>query len=448
MLNLPSGAAFILRRLKENGFQGYVVGGCVRDSLLGLTPKDWDICTNALPHQMQAIFRDQHVIETGLKHGTLTVMMHREPYEVTTFRVDGEYTDHRHPDSVRFVSDVRDDLSRRDFTINAMAWNPEAGLVDAFGGQEDLRDGIIRAVGTPTQRFTEDALRILRAMRFASVYGFAIEEGTARAAHALAPTLKSVAAERIRVELSKLLCGQGAADILRGYADVLFTLLPSLAPMKGFDQHTRHHIYDVWEHTLHALPLVPPTETLRLAILLHDAGKPHCFTLDKDGAGHMHGHANISAEIAEDVLSTLKMDNATKERVTLLVKQHHCDVRPERTLLRRRLNQFGEEALRELLLVHRADDAGKGTLSPEEVEGAYQRNLAVLEELLAENACFSLRDLAVSGRDLLAAGFPKGRTIGACLTYLLDEVMSDTLPNDRDALLRAAQVWMKKEANP
>ena len=237
MLTIPAGADFILRRLMENGFDAYVVGGCVRDSLLGLFPHDWDICTSARPEQMQAVFADCRVIETGLKHGTLTVLRDRIPYEVTTFRVDGGYTDHRHPDNVSFVSNVVDDLARRDFTVNAMAWNPQTGLVDAFHGQEDLRAGIIRAVGDPKTRFTEDALRILRALRFASVYGFRIDDATSQAAHDLRHTLTDVAAERIRVELAKLLCGQGAADILRAYPDVLFVLLPQLRAMHGFDQH-------------------------------------------------------------------------------------------------------------------------------------------------------------------------------------------------------------------
>ena len=232
MLTIPAGADFILRRLMENGFDAYVVGGCVRDSLLGLFPHDWDICTSARPEQMQAVFADCRVIETGLKHGTLTVLHDRIPYEVTTFRVDGGYTDHRHPDSVSFVSNVVDDLARRDFTVNAMAWNPQTGLVDAFHGQEDLR-----------------------ALRFASVYGFRIDDATSQAAHDLRNTLTDVAAERIRIELAKLLCGQGAADILRAYPDVVFVLLPQLRAMHGFDQHNPHHRYDVWEHTLRALPI-------------------------------------------------------------------------------------------------------------------------------------------------------------------------------------------------
>ena len=415
MLTIPAGADFILRRLTENGFDAYVVGGCVRDSLLGLFPHDWDICTSARPEQMQAVFADCRVIETGLKHGTLTVLRDRIPYEVTTFRVDGGYTDHRHPDSVSFVSNVVDDLARRDFTVNAMAWNPQTGLVDAFHGQEDLR-----------------------ALRFASVYGFRIDGATSQAAHDLRHTLTDVAAERIRVELAKLLCGQGAADILRAYPDVVFVLLPQLRAMHGFDQHNPHHRYDVWEHTLRALPHIPPTETLRLAILLHDSGKPDCFTLDEAGIGHMHGHAERSAEIADEVLSSLRVDNATRERVTLLVRSHSLSVSPDPKLLRRRLNQLGEEALRQLLLLQRADQLGKGTISPEEIKAEYRTVVAALDALMATSPCFTLKSLAVSGRDLMAAGLPKGHIVGQALAYLLDEVMADRLPNARDALLDAA----------
>ena len=302
---LPAGAAFIIDRLNKHGHRAYVVGGCVRDCLLGIMPKDWDICTSALPEEMQRIFRDQHVVETGLKHGTLTVVIDHIPYEVTTFRVDGEYTDHRHPDEVRFVRDVREDLARRDFTVNAMAYHPEEGLVDAFGGQEDLAAGIIRCVGEAERRFDEDALRILRALRFASTYCFAIEEHTAAAVHSLKETLADVAAERIRVELAKLLCGKGAGDILRSYHDVMGQVIPQVRPMVGFEQHTPHHRYDVWEHTIRAVEAVPATEVLRLTMLLHDSGKPAAFTMDENGVGHAYGHQKISAEIADKVLTSL-----------------------------------------------------------------------------------------------------------------------------------------------
>lgn len=445
MFDLPWGAAMIIKRLNAHGHQAYVVGGCVRDSLLGLAPKDWDICTSALPEEMQAIFRDQHVVETGLKHGTLTVVIDHEPYEVTTFRVDGEYTDHRHPDAVTFVKDVREDLSRRDFTVNAMAYHPESGLVDAFGGQEDLVAGVIRCVGEPERRFDEDALRILRALRFASTYGFEIDEQTARAVHTLKATLHGVAAERIRVELGKLLCGKGVGDILREYHDVITTVLPQLAPMVGFEQHTPYHRYDVWEHTVRAVEAVPATEVLRLTMLLHDSGKPAAFTMDENGVGHAYGHQKISRTIADEVLTALRVDNATHERVLMLVESHDWPLSTERTLLKRRLNRFGEEALWQLIDVQRADAMGKGTTAAAEIEARTEAIRKALKELIASHPCVTLRDLAVRGGDLIQAGVGKGKAIGQCLEYLLQEVMAERLENDRDVLLSAAKQWKMEE---
>lgn len=440
MIQMPAGAAFVLQRLKQNGYQGYVVGGCVRDALLKRAPKDWDICTDALPEEMQRVFRDQHVIETGLKHGTLTVMVDHEPYETTTFRVDGEYTDHRHPDEVRFVTDVVDDLSRRDFTINAMAWNPDTGLVDAFGGQEDLKCGVIRCVGDADKRFGEDALRMMRAMRFASVYGFEIEAETASAIHRLKGTLTDVAAERIRVELAKLLCGQGAGKILREYSDVIFTILPQLAPMKGFDQHTPFHAWDVWEHTVRAVENAPANETLRLTMLLHDSGKPAAFTVDENGVGHAHGHHRISAEIAAEVLAYLRLDNATRDRVLLLVEHHDWPLSCDRLQLKRRLNKFGEEALFQLIDVQCADEAAKGTELSQAMLVQKEAIRPALTALLAEHPCVTLRDMAVGGRDLMAEGIAHGKALGETLNWLLDEVLNERLPNEREALLAAARL--------
>ncbi len=441
MWKLPAGAEFVLRRLGEAGYQGYVVGGCVRDTLLGKEPKDWDVCTNALPHEMQRVFADCHVIETGLQHGTLTVMYRHEPFEVTTFRVDGAYTDHRHPDEVIFVADVRDDLSRRDFTVNAMAWSPETGVVDAFGGQEDLEKQLIRCVGEPEKRFGEDALRIMRALRFASVYGFAIDPATDAAIHALKHTLNDVAAERIRVELAKLLCGDGAGDILRAYRDVIFTLFPALAAMDGFDQRTSHHLWDVWEHTVRAVEAVPAVETLRLAMLLHDCGKSVAFTVDDQDERHAYGHEEQSVRIAEKVLADLRVDNATRDRTLLLIASHGWPVTPERRLLKRRLNQLGEDALRQLIEVKRADALATGTKDPVAVESHRTETLSALAALLAEKPCVTLRDMAVNGRDMMTLG-AKGRTVGGALQWLLEQVLDDAIPNERDALLAAARAHL------
>lgn len=444
MLNLPAGALFLLSRLTARGHQAYVVGGCVRDSLLGYTPKDWDVCTSATPEEMKLAFAGLRVVETGLQHGTLTVVIDRVPYEVTTFRVDGTYTDHRHPDSVTFVRDVRDDLSRRDFTVNAMAYSPETGLVDAFGGQEDLRRRLIRCVGEPAARFQEDALRILRALRFASVYGFALDDGTARAIRMLYPTLQDVAAERIRVELDKLLCGPGAEDILRAYPEVITFLLPEMKPCVGFEQRTAYHRFDVWEHSVRAVACVPPAPVLRLTMLLHDSGKPACFTVDAAGIGHATGHPKVSRALAEQALTRLKYDNATRDRVLTLVACHDMPLDADPKLLTRRLHQLGEEALRQLIEVHRADNLAKGTAAPPAVEGWYHHVLQALDNLLAQKPCFTLRDMAVRGNDLAALGFPPGPAMGACLNDLLEQVMCGDVPNERGALLLQALFWRQQ----
>ncbi len=395
MWKLPSGAQFVLDRLHACGYQAYVVGGCVRDTLLGRAPKDWDICTNAMPQEMQRVFRDCHVIETGLKHGTLTVMHEHEPYEVTTFRVDGEYTDHRHPDEVIFVTDVREDLSRRDFTVNAMAWSPQTGLVDIFGGQDDLVRGVIRCVGEPQKRFEEDALRIMRALRFASVYGFSIDPETAKAIHQMKETLQDVAAERIRVELAKLLCGQGAGEILGTYPDVMQAIMPPLGQVD-------------WASTVDAVDAVDATETFRLTMLLHQ----------------------LPPADAERILTSLKPDNSTRDRVMLLVRHQDHPFQPTRISLLTALSLFGRTETCELLAVRKA----KGHMDVEVLQG-------VLGEVLSDGVCYTVKDMAVNGRDVMALG-AMGKQVGDCLQHLLHLLLAEKLPNDREALLAAARAHL------
>ena len=396
MWKLSAGAEFVIRRLHDAGFQAYVVGGCVRDTLLGREPKDWDVCTNALPQQMQQVFADCHVVETGLQHGTLTVMYHPEPYEVTTFRVDGEYTDHRHPDEVIFVTDVMDDLSRRDFSVNAMAWSPETGLVDAFDGQGDLARKLIRCVGDPKKRFQEDALRIMRALRFASVYGFDIDPATDAAIHALKHTLKDVAAERIRVERLKLLCGQGAGEILRAYPDVMQVIMPPLAKVD-------------WAATVAAVENVDAvSETLRLTMLLHQ----------------------LSPADAKSVLMSLKPDNFTRDWVLALVTNQNFAFQPKRHSLLTALALFGKAQTYDLLAVRRA----KGLTDCEALED-------VLGDVLLDGVCYSVKDMAINGRDLMALG-AKGKTVGACLNHLLGLLLKEEISNDRDVLLQAARAHL------
>ena len=443
MWKLPAGVEFVLGRLHEAGYQAYVVGGCVRDTLLGLPPKDWDVCTNALPKQMQRVFADCHVIETGLRHGTLTVMVDHEPYEVTTFRVDGEYTDHRHPDEVIFVSDVKEDLARRDFTVNAMAWSPQTGLVDAFGGQEDLKAGLIRCVGDPRKRFDEDALRIMRALRFSSVYGFDIEPETAAAIHEMKETLHGVAGERIRVELSKLLCGKGVGRILRAYKDVIFALFPQMAVMDGFDQRSPFHAYDVWEHTVRTVEHVPPTEVMRLTMLLHDTGKPGSFFVDHRGVGHAWGHQDVSVRIAREVLALLKPDNATRDRVLTLIQHHDDAFRPERKYMLKLLSRFGQETAYQLLMAHRADENAKGRVAQSEIDAQLSRLFAVMDAVVADNLCVAVKDMAINGRDLMAIGYPGGKVLGETLEWLLERLLEERIPNERGVLLRAAEAHLR-----
>ena len=441
-MNLPVPVRALITRLNEAGFSAYAVGGCVRDSLLGLTPHDWDLCTSALPEDMLRIFRDEHVVETGLKHGTLTVVLDHIPYEITTYRVDGAYTDHRHPDSVSFVDDVSGDLARRDFTVNAMAWSPDTGLLDLFGGREDLQNGIIRCVGDPEKRFKEDALRILRALRFASVYDFSIDPATDSAARKLAPTMAGIAGERIREELLKLLCGKGVGRILRSFPDVLGVIIPEILPMVGYDQQNHHHSYDLWEHTVRALEGVPPEADLRLAMLLHDTGKPSVRTTDDKGEGHYAGHQAASAVIAADVTERLRLDNATRDRVILLVRNHDIPLRTDtgetnldRRFLLRRLNRFGEKDLRALFLIHRSDRIATGYSSREREDARLKERMDALDALLSEQPCFTLKDLAVNGNDLIAAGL-HGKAVGDALQRLLEAVMDGCVENRKEDLLK------------
>ena len=428
-LILPSAVSNLLSRLTRAGFSAYVVGGCVRDALLGIAPHDWDICTSALPEQMQEVFHDLHTVETGLKHGTLTVVVDHEPYEVTTFRVDGDYTDHRHPDSVCFVDNLTEDLARRDFTVNAMAWSPDTGLADPFNGQQDLADNLIRCVGEAEKRFDEDALRILRALRFASVYDFAIEPATSAALRKMAPDLSRVAGERIREELLKLLCGKAAGRILREYPEVLAEIIPEIRPMIGYDQQNHHHSYDLWEHTVRGIEGVPAEPILRLTMLLHDTGKIAARTTDEKGEGHYKGHQKYSEQIARKTAEALHLLHHD-----IPLRTESGAINTDRSFLLRRLNRFGEEDLRTLFLIHRSDRVATGYTTQEREDARLKERMAALDALLAEQPCFTLKDLAVNGRDLIAAGL-KGKAVGEALQALLEAVMDGKVPNEKDALL-------------
>ena len=427
-------AVQVLQNLEQAGYEAYLVGGCVRDLLLGHSPSDWDMTTSARPEEVLALF-EGYALPTGLQHGTVTVLLDKIPFEVTTYRVDGAYGDHRHPQSVSFTSDLAEDLRRRDFTVNAIAMDRRGNVVDPLEGQRDLAAGVIRTVGDARARFSEDALRILRAVRFSAVLGFALEEETALAVHDLAGDLSGVAAERIRAELLKLLCGADAVRVLLEYPDVIGVFLPEILPAVGCDQKNYHHCYDVWEHTVRALGAVAPESVLRMTMLLHDLGKPRCMTLDEAGVGHFKGHASVSRTLAEEALRRLRFDSASAERILTLVKWHDVPVEPTRRAMRRLMNKIGPDAAGQLLQVKRADNLAQAPAylgRQQEIDALED----ILRELIAEDACFSLRQLAVNGHDLLTLGY-RGKEIGQTLEQLLQAVVEERLPNDRDALLAA-----------
>lgn len=440
--DMPAGARHILTTLTAAGHEAYLVGGCVRDLLRGVVPHDWDICTSARPEQTRACFPDRRLVETGLKHGTVTVLMKDGAYEVTTFRVDGPYTDGRRPDSVRFVSSLTEDLSRRDFTMNAAAIGLDGVLQDPFGGQEDIRAGRVRCVGDPNRRFREDGLRVMRALRFAAGLDCTVEAHTAAAVHGLRDMLRHVAAERINVELGKLLTGPGVGRVLREYPDVLCVFWPELGPLAELEQHNPWHCWDGWEHTIRALEAAPPTLVLRLTMLLHDIGKPAVKTTDAGGVDHFYGHPAVSASLAEGMLRRLKFDSGTTAKVTALVRTHDVPVEPVPRSIRRLLNKFGPEDFRLLLAVHRADSMGQNPDQARDRLVRLDRAEALAEEILAAGECFRLRDLAVSGRDVLAAGAVPGPQVGAVLNALLERVMDERLPNRREVLLREMETLL------
>lgn len=440
---LPEPVLQCMRRLNAAGFEAYAVGGCVRDSLLGRVPHDYDLTTRATPEQICRIFADCNLVRAGEKHGTIGVVLDKTVYEITTFRTEGGYTDSRHPNWVKFVPTVEEDLARRDFTVNAMAYNPERGYVDPWGGQADLQNGILRAVGDPTARFTEDALRILRGVRFAVRFRLTPENATAKAMDALAPTLDNLARERVYDELCKLLPVVRADDLLQ-FRAVLSHVIPELAPTFDFDQHSPHHIYDVYTHTAHVVEAAPKDPALRWAALLHDTGKPQAFYRDENGRGHFPSHAKYSAQIAESVLTRLKAPTALRERVVLLIAQHMTPLTPDRKLLRRRLSQHGEETVRQMLALQQADFGSKGTGTAEEA-GVFSQIEDILNQLLAEDACLQIKDLAIDGRDLMAMGFSAGPRLGQCLQSLLEQVLDETLTNDKETLLTAAKSYLEGE---
>ena len=433
---IPSGAAYILRILHNAGYESWLVGGCVRDLLRGVEPHDWDICTSARPEEVERCFAGHRIIETGLKHGTVTVLEDGNPYEITTYRTEGPYSDSRRPDYVAFVSSLESDLARRDFTMNAIALGLDGSLRDPFGGVEDIKAGLIRCVGEPAHRFREDGLRIMRALRFAAVLGCEIEERTAQAIHENRRMLAHVAAERINVELCKLLMGEKAGDILRQYPDVLCQFWPQMKPLVTLEQHSPWHCWGGWEHTIRAVEAAPADGILRLTMLLHDIGKPGCKSTDEKGIDHFYGHPSAGAKLAGQMLRALKFDNKTRERVGILVERHDVQIPCRDRSIRKWLGRLGPETFFQLLEVKRADGMGQSYELVKDRLAELEEMRAKAEEIVAQGQCFSLKDLAVNGRDVIAAGIAPGPEVGRVLNGLLERVTSGEITNERETLLR------------
>lgn len=432
MIQWDPRALDVLERLRQAGFQAVLVGGCVRDFLRDKEPHDYDAATSARPEEIMAACADLTCVPTGLRHGTVTVLSQGLPVEVTTFRREGTYSDGRHPDEVSFTDSLTEDLARRDFTINAMAWDKD-GLADRFGGRADLEAGLIRCVGEPTRRFQEDALRILRGLRLAAQLDFSIHPDTAQAIREETPRLAMVARERIGGEFLRLLCGPGAGRVLLDFPQPVCEIVPQLAPTVGFDQKNPHHAWDVYTHLVKTVEKVPPQPALRLAALLHDVGKPATFSLDEAGTGHFYGHAEESARLCEDIARQLRLDNATRDQVITLVQRHHLPLQPTQACVGRWLRRLGPELFFPLIELMNAD--GASCLPGQSARPELDETTALARTILDQAPCLTLKDLAVNGRDALAAGL-SGAEIGRTLNRLLDQVAEGSLPNERDILLK------------
>ena len=448
VIKIPPKVNKAMEILRAKGHTAYVVGGAVRDSLLGVESQDWDIATSALPAQTVDAFDGYRVIETGIKHGTVTVLMDGTPLEITTYRIESGYSDNRHPDSVVFTDRIADDLARRDLTVNAIAYSPEAGFVDPYGGIEDIKSGLLRCVGDPDRRFSEDALRIMRVLRFSQTLGFDIEGKTADSVRRSYRLLANISVERILSELLKTLrvCDK---EFLLEYADVIFFILPELAPTRDCTQNHERHIYDVWEHTAAAVEAAPEDEEIRLAMLFHDSGKPLCKTTDENGTDHFHSHGKISREIAYATLERLKASARLRDHVCTLVEYH--DFMPElisKATYRKYLGLLGEKTIRELFDVRAADISAQNPAFLSEGMAAIALGRARLDEIIAEDSCLRLRDLKINGNDIKALGIEPSPLTGELLSELFGEVLNDKIKNDRQALIaRAAELITERRNN-
>ncbi len=431
---VPEKVAYIIKKLEQEGHEAYIVGGCVRDALLKREPEDWDITTSASPFQVKKIFR--RTIDTGIQHGTVTVMLEKDGFEVTTYRIDGAYEDGRHPSSVQFTSNLKEDLKRRDFTINAMAYNPKTGIVDLFGGQDDLKAGIIRCVGNAAERFTEDALRILRAIRFASQLGFQIEEQTQQGIRTLASNLSKVSQERIQVEMTKLLVSPHPEQLRIAYElGVTAVILPELDAIMPLKQNNPYHCYTVGNHTIAMVEQIRATKVLRWTALLHDIGKLQTHKIDENGQDHFYGHAEKSAVQAKQILRRFKFDNDTIDKVSRLILYHAYHLRRDKKIIRRCMNKIGVDLFEDLLEVMRADTMAKSNYQQQERLEDIIEIKKLYEEIVADHECITLKQLDVNGQDLIQIGILPGKQMGELLNKMLDYVLEHPEANRKEVLL-------------
>lgn len=441
MIKLPKNVLIAISMLENSGYEAFAVGGAVRDSLLGKEASDFDITTSAFPNETKKVFHEYKTIETGIKHGTVTVLFDDEPLEITTYRVDGEYADNRHPQSVTFTRNINEDLSRRDFTINAIGYNPKKGIVDPYNGVNDLKNKVIRSVGDSKKRFSEDALRILRCIRFSSVLGFDIEPDTAKNVVKMAHLLDNISAERIFSELKKLICGKNAAVILKEFPQVITKIVPELSKSVGFDQKSKYHIYDVYTHTYKSLEASDDNLYVRLALLYHDCGKPYVYTTDENGYRHFHGHQPKSAQLAKESLLRLKCDSKTIERIETLVLYHDYKLECNKKSVKKFLAKVSFEDARLIIKIKYADMAAHAPLYAMSEE-TKEKFLSIIDEIEKDGECVSLKTLAIRGDDLLNIGMCSGVAVGQALQFLLEEVVSETIPNEKNALINRAKALM------
>lgn len=438
-ISLPKNVKWIIDRLRDEGYPSYAVGGCVRDLLLGREPHDWDLTTPALPDEIVRIFHDCKLIEIGRQYGTIAVILDGASYEITTFRIDGGYSDSRHPDEVRFSDAIEDDLSRRDLTVNAMAYREEEGLIDPFGGQRDLEFGVVRCVGVASERFAEDALRILRALRFASTLGFSIEPNTSEAILSGRRLLTGIAPERIRSELLRLLCGDKVDFVLRRYRAVFAVFIPELQGTFDFEQNNPHHNRDVYRHTVAAVRNIEPDPLLRTVMLFHDIGKPLAHTVDRQGVSHYHNHPMLGAAMTEEILRRLCMPRLFINEVSTLIRYHDLRLDPEPAAIKRYLNLLGVSLMRKLYKIRLADTLAQSMYLRQEKLEHIEKVNAEMERIIASGECYHLNMLAVNGSDLIHLGVGTGQRIGEILNALLELVITGQLKNEKEPLLDAAR---------